>query len=100
MKQVAIGSVAQLLEDLNNLPNHYIYRGHANAEWRLESSLERVIGTGWSEESARKFEERSLDVFKSKFHLYDNENIPPDSKLAWLSIMQHYGVPTRLLDFT
>ncbi len=38
--------------------------------------------------------------FQSKFHLYDCENVKPESKLAWLSIMQHYGVPTRLLDFT
>lgn len=100
MKQVGITTVAQLLEELNTLPNHYIYRGHANAEWRLESSLERVIGAGWSQESARIFEERSLNTFQSKFHLYDNENVRPDSTLAWLAIMQHYGVPTRLLDFT
>jgi FRG domain-containing protein len=39
-------------------------------------------------------------MFKTKFHLYDNENIEPESKLAWLAVMQHYGVPTRLLDFT
>jgi hypothetical protein len=100
MKQIDINSVEELLKELNGLPNNYIYRGHANAQWRLESSLERVIGAAWSAESATKFEEYSFDVFKSKFHLYDNENLRPDSKLAWLSIMQHYGVPTRLLDFT
>lgn len=100
MKEVKIGSVDQLLAELNDLPNHFIYRGHADAAWRLQSSLERVIGAAWSAESARKFEEYSLDVFKSKFHLYDRENFRPESKLAWLSIMQHYGVPTRLLDFT
>ncbi|MEL7500657.1 MAG: FRG domain-containing protein, partial [Planctomycetota bacterium] len=36
----------------------------------------------------------------SGIDLYDSENKPPDSKLAWLSTMQHYGVPTRLVDFT
>lgn len=100
MNQVDTTSVEQLLRELNSLPNHYIYRGHANAEWRLESALERVVGKKWSAESARKFEDHSLSVFQSKFHLYDNENLQPSSKLAWLSIMQHYGVPTRLLDFT
>jgi len=31
----------------------------------------------------------------------DPASLPsPDDKLAWLAIMQHYGVPTRLLDFT
>ncbi len=100
MNQVNIQSVEQLLEELNRLPNCYIFRGHANAAWRLESSLERVVGQKWSKEFAKQIEEYSLSAFKSKFHLYDHENIRPESKLAWLSIMQHYGVPTRLLDFT
>jgi hypothetical protein len=100
MKKVDIFSTEDLLKELNSLSNNYIYRGHADSEWRLESSLERVIGEKWSAQWAMKFEDRSLDIFKSNFHLYDRENIRPASKLAWLSIMQHYGVPTRLLDFT
>lgn len=89
-----------LLQVLNELPNNYIYRGHANAEWSLGSSLERIIGSRWSAESATKYEDYSLSIFKSNFHLYDRENLRPTSKLAWLSIMQHYGIPTRLVDFT
>lgn len=100
MKQVNIDSVEELLRELNRLPNNFIYRGHADAEWRLESTLERVVGEKWDEALATRFEEHSLRIFKSKFHLYDRENLQPESKLAWLSIMQHYGVPTRLLDFT
>lgn len=100
MKEVKINSIEELIEQLNSLPNHFLYRGHANAGWALQSSLERIIGTKWSTEEAKKFEEFSLLQFKPKFHLYDHENVIPDSKLAWLSIMQHYGVPTRLLDFT
>jgi hypothetical protein len=100
MTEVEIESVAELIERLNTLPNHFLYRGHANAEWALQSSLERIIGSKWSAIEAKRFEEYSLAQFKSKFHLYDHENVQPDSKLAWLSIMQHYGVPTRLLDFT
>lgn len=100
MKEKLITSTDELIQQLNELPNHYIFRGHANADWRLQSSLERVIGAGWNAEAANKFEEHSLTEFQSKFHLYDKENIQPASKLAWLSIMQHYGVPTRLVDFT
>ena len=84
----------------NALPNNFIYRGHASSAWPLQSSLERVIGSRWSAAEARKFEDYSLERFCSKFHLYDRENITLDSKLAWLSVMQHYGVPTRLVDFT
>lgn len=100
MIEIEINSTEELIEQLNSLPNNFFYRGHANAEWSLQSSLERIIGTKWSAEEAKKFEEFSLVQFKPKFHLYDHENVIPDSKLAWLSIMQHYGVPTRLLDFT
>ncbi|WP_119157395.1 FRG domain-containing protein [Caldimonas tepidiphila] len=100
MKQVPIESVDQLLQAVNELPNNFLYRGQANADWPLQSSLERIVGSKWSSSEAQKFEDYSLKKFRSKFHLYDRENTQPESKLAWLSIMQHYGVPTRLLDFT
>jgi hypothetical protein len=100
MKTISITTVGRLLRSLNALPNHYMFRGHADYRWRLESSLERMLGPKWSPTEARKYEQWSLDHFKSKFHLYDTENARPESRLAWLSIMQHYGVPTRLLDFS
>lgn len=100
MKTISIPSIDSLLRQVNELPNHFIFRGQADAAWPLKSSLERVIGAGWSAETAQKFEDFALQQFRSKFHLYDHENSHPSSKLAWLSVMQHYGVPTRLLDFT
>ncbi len=100
MKESRIDSIPDLIEVFNTLPNHFVFRGHASSAWHLESTLERVLGNILSDESAKRFEEFALLRFKSKFHLYDRENIKPETKLAWLSIMQHYGVPTRLLDFT
>lgn len=100
MNEIKIKDVESLIEQLNSLPNHFLFRGQADAGWSLKSSLERAIGDRFDTTNSRKFEERSLQFFKSKFHLYDYENKEPASKLAWLSIMQHYGVPTRLIDFT
>ena len=100
MKLIEIKSVAELIEHINSLPNHYIYRGQSDSSWGLLSSLERVVGVEWNSSSAQKFEEFSLERFQSKFHLYDTENCQPNSKLAWLAAMQHYGVPTRLVDFS
>lgn len=100
MKLINISSVAELIERINNLPNHYIYRGQANSSWGLESSLERVVGEKLDSNSAQRFEDFSLERFQSKFHLYDTENCQPNSKLAWLAAMQHYGTPTRLVDFS
>ena len=100
LKIFNIDSIEDLIREINELPNNFLYRGQANAEWKLESSLERMLNDEWTSERVKKFEEMSLFRFKSKFHLYDKENIKPESKLAWLSLMQHYGAPTRLLDFT
>lgn len=100
MNEVVIDTIDKLIFDLNSFPNNFFFRGQSNADWDLTSSLERVIGEKWNSEKDFKFEDFSLYEFQSKFHLYDGENIMPSSKLAWLSIMQHYGVPTRLVDFT
>lgn len=100
MDLVILDTSDKLINELNSLPNSFIFRGHSDANWKLESTLERMIGCKWDKDIADKHEKYSMQVFKSKFHLYDHENVVPKSKLAWLSIMQHYGVPTRLLDFT
>lgn len=95
-----VTTIAELTHELNVLPNHFAFRGQADANWELQSTLERVIGGRWSKENARRFETYSLDVFKSKFHIYSGLEHIPKSKLSWLSVMQHYGVPTRLIDYT
>src|SRR3569833_1880983 len=100
MNEVRLESPDDVIRKLNELPNSYIFRGQASADWRIESSLERTLGKLWSPANAAKFEEYSLDRFRPKFHLYDGENIEPVSRLAWLALMQHYGAPTRLVDFT
>jgi hypothetical protein len=99
MNDIKPSSMDELIESLNNLPNNYIYRGHSSETWRLQSTLERVLADKFETESG-KYEDYSLNHFKSKFHLYDNANEKPKTKLEWLSIMQHYGVPTRMIDFT
>ncbi len=100
MKTVRIRSIRHLIGALNGQPNQCVYRGQADADWLLESGLERLLRANWSPQNAKRMEEYSINLFRSKFHLYDRQNATPASKLAWLSIMQHHGVPTRLLDFT
>lgn len=100
IEEKEITSIIDLMHELNNLPNHFVFRGQADSQWGLQSSLERILGRKWSAKYARKFEDYSLDVFKSKYHIYSGTEHLPKSKLSWLSVMQHYGVPTRLIDFT
>lgn len=100
MRDIHIDDSDTLLKEFNSLGNSYMYRGHSSSTWQLRTTLERCCGKKFSREFADKCEFYSLGQFKSKFHLYDKENAKPESLLEWLSLMQHYGVPTRLLDFT
>ena len=100
MKEINIKSIEELVKILNDLPNYYIFRGHSNATWNLISTIERLLINNWSTQNVEKVEGFTLNEFKSKFHLYDKSNKIPDTKLEWLSLMQHYGVPTRLIDFS
>lgn len=100
MKIINLSTVEELILEINSLANHYIYRGQSNASWRLETTLQRASGKKFQRDFTEKAERYSLDNFSARFHLYDRENNEPHSLLEWLSLMQHYGVPTRLLDFT
>lgn len=97
MQKIEINSTSQLIEVINSYPNNFAFRGQSDANWGLQSTLERSVP---EQGKRRNFEEHSLDNFKSKFRLYSRELEMPEKKLSWLSLMQHYGVPTRLLDFT
>jgi hypothetical protein len=46
------------------------------------------------------FEKELVRQFRRTYHQY-SVHVPDDSNiLEWLSLMQHHGAPTRLLDFT
>jgi hypothetical protein len=100
MKEQNIKSPDELIRILNEFPNHFIFRGHSSKEWKLETTLERVLRDKWTPENVIRAEDHAIDLFKSKFHLYDSTNTTPGTKLQWISLMQHYGAPTRLLDFS
>lgn len=97
MQTISIDSTERLLNALNSYPNNFAFRGQSNSQWGLQSTLDRYVPQA---ESRKTFEDRSLTRFRSEFNLYSRDMERPDKKLSWLSLMQHYGVPTRLLDFS
>lgn len=66
------------------------FRGHAKASWTLLPGIMRSV-SGLSEAS-------SLARFKQSAAMLTERS--PSSAFDWTFLMQHYGVPTRLLDWS
>lgn len=81
----------------------WLFRGQANASWPITSSLERTNQVVCNhlrdpERYFRAIEQSAIEEFKRHSHaLVGNDNL---SNLEWTMLMRHYGVPTRLVDFT
>ena len=73
-----------------------------SADWHLETSLERACKTHCSEQGlseAPRIENILTREFRRRYHNH-GVGISDPVGIEWLSLMQHYGAPTRLLDFT
>ena len=82
---------------------NFVYRGQSNYEWPLQTKLERDISDSIREAPGLdRYEEYALEQFKRRAHLYMTASEQPkrEDDTEWLSFIQHYGGPTRLLDFT
>ena len=93
---------------LGDLSGHWGYRGQRESGWTLRTTLDRIVRVQYSGENCsgyyhldRRIAERDLLFqFRQQAHQYIR-HLPSDSDLAsWFGLMQHYGVPTRLLDWT
>lgn len=88
----------------------WIFRGQSNSNWALESSLHRAFEEAQSIHKLKCGKEKRLnrseheqvmiDRFKCNAHLYLGHLPKSEDLLSWLSLMQHHGAPTRLLDFS
>jgi len=79
----------------------WLFRGQTNAEWGLETTLERLarrFSIDFSELS--KIEQGLLRKFQREASLYISTPPNKNDNMQWLALMQHHGSPTRLLDWT
>ena len=91
----------ELFDRLHSAPlNHadWVFRGQSHP-WPLKPTLERIADPA----IVRRFgtvEKPLIREFMSRVHQYTADVPDEDDELGCLALMQHYGAPTRLLDWT
>lgn len=103
-----LNNTNDIINSLRNYDNSWIFRGQSDAQWGLRTSLGRIIDKirknkkDSAEELVRLglLPKKIISTFKETAPLF-NIDIDKESTI-WndLALMQHYGIPTQLLDFT
>lgn len=88
-----------LAMEFADFKKNWIFRGQSN-EWPLDSGLRRALDMLGEQKNHLDAERQVLSHFRDNAHLFD-PLLPKDvGNFEWAARMQHYGGPSRLLDFT
>ncbi len=96
-EQFTVTSIDNLLETIKHLKSRYSdqpiwFRGQSNESWDPVPSIFRSV----------VYEKENY--ISNDFYIYVNQieaNSPPkENYAAWIALMQHYGLPTRVLDWS
>src|SRR5580765_7717482 len=89
----SIGSLISAVSERISSDNRILwFRGHRDSRWSLLPAIKR----GYLADDERNFSNRFRSRAGTRHEMLPNYDDLP----SWLSLMQHYGVPTRLLDWT
>ncbi|MCQ2492020.1 MAG: FRG domain-containing protein [Lachnospiraceae bacterium] len=93
-KKRMIYSLSDLIDEVDKLDHSRVlwYRGHSDINWELIPSVQRAPYKDREQFLANDF------YMKASVTLHEKPDYRNYS--AWLSIMRHYGLPTRLLDWS
>jgi FRG domain len=78
----------------------FLFRGQPDSTWSLEPSFTRIIKQGSSLKDALQYEQVAVAKFMAQAHLYVRLPLLRLSDVEIWGLMQHYGAPTRLLDWS
>ena len=78
----------------------WVFRGQREQYWRLETTLDRFVARHSLQVPLAEAEQRILLKFLQRLSHTILDPPPWEDVMSWLSTIQHYGGPTRLLDLT
>jgi len=98
VKAEAISLIEQIKDKTST--SRWIFRGQRSSKWRLATSLERACNSFKLKisQNGLALEKVLLREFQRRFHHY--QSYVPKDNIELLAYMQHFGAPTRLLDWT
>ncbi len=98
-EDVPYGDLAKRLAEIEKGGGEWVYRGQSSG-WKLETTLERYCKMShYNLKDAPGIESEMIRHFERLYNGEDREDVVEDT-LYCISLMRHYGAPTRLLDFT
>lgn len=97
METKIIQSIESFMQFLYDFPETYFYRGQASVDFKLIPSIGRMVKEG-EEHVLKQYEREIFEDFKRKYSIFTD--VRPQNDMEYLFLAQHYGLPTRLLDWT